>query len=81
MDKSNGYSRKKYEMHSVTYGKAKESGMDLGSLYQDTVSFILLCVKAHRRKSGCSMDYLSALKTSLNFTHKSNISSCQTNLS
>ncbi len=42
-------------------------------------SFISLCVMANRRKDGCSADYLSALKTSLQFTHTFNSSSHQTN--
>lgn len=84
MDKSNGHSRRKYEKrcdkHWTTRSKVEWSGV--GWIWEAAGhrrSFIFLCVMANRRKDGCSADYLSALKTSLQFAHKFNSSSRQTN--
>lgn len=70
MDKSNWHSRRKYEKHcdkhSMTWSKVEWSGV--GRIWEaagHSGAFILLCVMANRRKEGCTIGYLSALKTSL----------------
>lgn len=69
MDKSNGYSRRKYEKqcckHWVTWRKVEWSGVGwIWEAYSGAWIFHLtVCVMANRRKDGGSMDYLTDIIT------------------